>query len=153
MTTDLQLDEQLSFGFPAQFVYELALGDLPPKEVCEAYGVSRARFAELLDNPVFVTMYQRVREEMLERGMSLKTKALIITENGLAMVHGLINNKEAAPGVRMDAMKLAAQLAGVGQKGVQDGQGTAGTGFNISIVFGGGQPALAGGRVIEHVNG
>ena len=148
MTTALQLDEQLSFGFPAQFVYELALGDIPPKDVCQAYGVSKERFKELLDNPVFVTMYQRVREEMLERGMSLKTKALIITENGLAMVHGLINNAEAAPGVRMDAMKLAAQLAGVGQKS-QAAEGPGAAGFSISILFGGGQPALPG-RVIEH---
>lgn len=152
MTTDLQLTEQLSFGFPAQFVYELALGDLPPKDVCEAYGISKARFKELLDNPVFVVMYQKIRDEMLERGMSLKTKALIITENGLSMVHGLINNPEANPGVRMDAMKLAAQLAGVGQKGPA-AEGPTGTGFNISIVFGGGQQALAGGRVIEHING
>jgi hypothetical protein len=136
------------FGFSAQFVYELAMGDLTPKEVCDAYGISKTRFKELLDNPVFMVMYNKVREEMLERGMTLKTKALIITENGLSMLHDMISNVEAPPSARMEAMKLAAQLAGVGAKTAQDAQ--QGPGLGITFVFSQEVPKQLGGRVIEH---
>jgi len=98
---DMAIFNRTEFGFSAQFVYELAMGDLTPKEVCEAYGISKARFKELLDNPVFMVMYNKVREEMLERGMTLKTKALIITENGLRMLHDMISNAEVPPSARM----------------------------------------------------
>ena len=145
---DMPTFSPTDFGFSSQFVYELAMGDLTPKEVCEAYGISKARFKELLDNPVFMVMYNKVREEMLERGMSLKTKALIITENGLSMLHNLISNAEAPPSARMEAMKLAAQLAGVGVKTAQDVQ--QGPGLGITFVFSQEAPKQLGGRIIEH---
>lgn len=145
---DMAIFNRTEFGFSAQFVYELAMGDLTPKEVCEAYGISKARFKELLDNPVFMVMYNKVREEMLERGMTLKTKALIITENGLSMLHNMISNTEAPPSARMEAMKLAAQLAGVGAKTAQDAQ--QGPSFGITFMFSREAPKQLGGRVIEH---
>lgn len=104
------------FGWPPQLVYEMAMGDASPQEVCEAYGMSKQEAMILLNNPIFVAHFNRAREEMLEHGMPVRTKAMLVVDEGIGVVRGILHDKEAPPMARLEAFKQLTALAELAQK-------------------------------------
>jgi len=124
-------------GFPLMLVYELALAESPVKDICEAWGLTKDALTSLIQHPRFVATYDKACEDLLDPEMAIKIKAMMVSEEGLKTVFTIMQNSEVAPAVRLDAVKLANAMAGIGQKG-SEAAGGGGSHFSINIDLRGG---------------
>lgn len=98
-------------GFPALFPFELALGQYGPRELCEEYGLTKAEFAVLLDNPVFVNAYNRAREMIAKDGTGFKVKAKLQAEVIIDTAYKMAHNEAIPAPVRADMIKSIVRWA------------------------------------------
>lgn len=131
------------FGWPPQLVYEMAMGDSPPQDVCAAYGLSKTQATILLNNPIFIAHFNRAREEMMEHGMPVRTKAMLVVDEGIGVVRGIMHDSEAPPMARLEAFKQLTALAELAQKKPAADQGTGQQPFHININMHPTQPTQA----------
>ncbi|PFH12860.1 MULTISPECIES: hypothetical protein [Burkholderia] len=120
-------------GFPAMLPIELAMGEVKPREVCEAYGISRDEFARIIAHPVFIKAYQEAVEMLRVEGMSFKVKARMQAEAFLATSFSMVQNPATSDSVRADLIKSTVKWAGLDIKAADaDGKPN----FNIVLNLG-----------------
>jgi hypothetical protein len=144
-------DNPADLGFPPMLVYEIAMNEATPREICEAYGLSREAFEALTVNPRFIKQYERAQEELLEPGGMLRIKAMMVSEAGIKVLHGIMSDHQMLAATRMEAIKIANAMAGVGQKGQHQMDTAPSFVLNIDL-RGGGEAVVRSrlGRTIEH---
>lgn len=123
-------------GFSLLFVIELAMKQATTKEVCDSYGVSKARFEELVEDPVFISAYANALDLLKREGMSFKFKAQLQCEPLLARSWAMIHDKDVPPSVRADLLKSTVRWAGYEQKVGESGLGGGSNNFQININLG-----------------
>jgi len=131
-------DEQFDpskIGFPPMLPVELAMHMDTAPAICEAYGVDRERFLELVDDPLFVAAYQNAVEELRKDGMSFRVKAKLQAEALLAQSWKLIHSNDTPTTVKADLIKATVRWAGYEPKGDAVGAG-GGSAFQININLG-----------------
>ena len=138
-------DNPADMGFPSKLVYEVALAESPIKDICEAYGLTRADFEVLIKHPRFIAQYERAIEKLEEPGAIIQIKAMMISEEGLKVVYDIMSDAKNLPSVRLDAVKLSNAMAGVGQKGAVEG--VVMPSFAINIDLSGGDAPRVGSRI------
>jgi hypothetical protein len=99
-------------GFPPILPIELALGDADARTICEGYNISRERFCELCELPVFQKAYVDALESLQKEGMSFKVKARMQAEGLLETAWNLIHNEHTASNVKADLIKAMWRVAG-----------------------------------------
>ena len=119
-----------TLGFPPMLAVELAMHVATPKEVCEAYGLSRDEFMVLVDNPVFIKAYNNARDELRKDGVSFRLKARMQAEKLLERSWILIHADNTPTTVQADLIKSTMKWAGYEKS---DGPGNTGVGFSINI--------------------
>ena len=77
MSTELtKLDtDPAKLGFPPTLPIEIALRDQSPREICDAYNISKAEWGLIRQNPLFVTAVTQAHEMLQKEGMSFRVKA------------------------------------------------------------------------------
>lgn len=118
-------------GFPAMMPVELAMKQHTPKQICEAYSITRAEFVALTQHPVFIKAYREATEMLQVDGATFKTKAKLQAEYFLGTSFEMVTNKNTSDAVRADLIKNTVRWAGLDAKAVDTN--AAGANFNIQI--------------------
>jgi len=103
-------------GFPVMLPVELALAEDTPKNICDAYGIDRAAFARILQNPVFQKAYTDAQKMLQQEGMSYRMKARMQAEELLKTSWQLIHSDLTPASVKADLIKHTAKVAGLEPK-------------------------------------
>lgn len=119
-------------GFPPMFPIELAMGQFTPREVCEAYNITRDQFAEIVDMPVFQQAFKAAQEMLAKDGASFKVKAKMMAENVLETAYKMVHNVAMPAPVRADLAKSIVRWAGYEPIKSPQGSGV-GNAFQINI--------------------
>lgn len=102
-------------GYPPTFPVEIALQEHSVQEVCDAYGIDKARWLEISSDPVFISDLQAVLIDLRTNGVSFKLKARLQAEAMLKrnwdLVHDTLENVPAA--VQADLIKHTVRMAGL----------------------------------------
>lgn len=120
-------------GWPSTLPIELALKVAPEDEILEAYGISRARYADLLENAAFVAAYKNAVEMVKQEGMSFRLKAKLQAEALLDTSWKMIHDSGAPASVRADLIKSIVRWAELEPKKTAGDEGTAAQGLQINI--------------------
>lgn len=127
------IDHELDLGYPATLPIELALRVATPKEICEAYGISKAEFEALCRNPTFVEDLRRARELVRKEGMSFKIKAMLQSDELLKTSWAMIHNTTLPATVRADLIKFTIRVAGLDASKEGGGSGDDKPTFSITV--------------------
>jgi hypothetical protein len=102
-------------GFPPTLPIEIALREQTPREICEAYNISKSEWADIRVNPVFIRALTDAVELLKKEGMTFKIKARLQSEELLktswALIHS--NNDQVSPAVKADLIKFTIKAAGL----------------------------------------
>lgn len=127
-------------GFPPTLPLELAAKTMPVKELCEVYGISREKWAELRLNPVFQQAVDEAAKTIAEQGGAFRAKTKAMAEALLPRLYELATSQdfEAVPAsVQADMVKTAIRVAGldasIEQKGAAQGKAIAQNPLMIQI--------------------
>lgn len=121
-------------GFPPSLAVELALGIDTPKNICAAYGIDKAEFAQILRHPLFVKQYQSAMERIKIDGGGFRLKAQIQAEAFLEENFKMVTSPGTSDAVRARMIENTVRWAGYDQK-VAEGGGT-NNNFQININLG-----------------
>ena len=120
-------------GYPPLLPVELALRVGSVQEVCAAYGIERAEWDALRQDPVFIEHLRRCVEEVKKDGVSYKLKARLQAEAQLKTCWNIVHDKDTPPAVKADLIKFTARVAGYDVKeGIAGGVSNAN---NLQIVL------------------
>lgn len=145
-------DDPSTIGFPPRLPFELVMRTGTPKEVCEAYSITRQQYEQLCVNPLFVAACKKAHEALVKDGaLSFRMKAgLIAEEEGLKVIYSILSDKMAKAEVRLQAANMVAKFAGWEDPARRE-QASTGTTFNIVLDLSApGAPAAVQPRVIEN---
>jgi hypothetical protein len=138
----LKDNDPAHLGFPPQLPIEIALREEPVKDICEAYGIDRAKWSEIRTNPMFVNALSAAAEMLQREGMTFRTKARLQAEELLKTSWLLIHssNDQVPPAVKADLIKHTIKFAGldasIDQKNAGGGGGGFGNALQININLG-----------------
>lgn len=99
-------------GYPPMLPYELAMRTGTIKEICDAYGLSKDDFSQLVQDPVFAKAYADAVEEVRKDGVSFKLKAKMQAEELLARSWAIIHSPDTPSTVKADLIKATVRWAG-----------------------------------------
>lgn len=122
-------------GFPPMLPVELAMKIDTPRNICEAYGITKSEFAQILRHPLFLKAYQEAIEAMKVDGFSFKMKAKMQAEDYLTTAFNMVKDRNVSDSVRADLIKNTVRWAGLDAKAADVGAG--GNSFSIQINLGG----------------
>jgi len=118
-------------AFPALLPMELAMKVDTPEAICQANGITRGQFMQLIKHPVFIRAYQEAVELLKVDGMSFKVKAGMQAEEYLKIAFEMVHNPVTSDSVRADIIKNTVRWAGYDHKAAD--AGNTGSNFNIQI--------------------
>lgn len=101
-----------TLGFPMMLPVELALAEQKPREICEAYGISKEKFIAITQNPVFARAYAEAKEMLAKDGMTYRTKARMQAEQLLKTSWALIHDQFTPAEVKARLIMHTAKVAG-----------------------------------------
>ena len=101
-------------GFPPTLPIEIALREQTPREICEAYNISKSEWADIRVNPVFIRALTDAVELLKKEGMTFKIKARLQAEALLQTSWSLIHApaEEVPSSVKADLIKFTIKAAG-----------------------------------------
>lgn len=117
---------------------ELALNMDDAQAVFARHGHDIEAAAALIENPVFITLLERVTDEVRENGTSFKMKARLQAEELLATSYDMATDPLISPAVRAQLIQWTSKVAGLEPKDKEESKG--GGGLTLSITFTGQQP-------------
>lgn len=118
---------------------ELALHIESPEEIFASHHYTMEEATELVEQPAFIALLQKVTEDVRVNGLAFKHKIRAISEEVLPQALDMIQDPFCSAAVRADLIKWSAKLAGHEPKEVRD-DGKTGTGLTLSITFSGNAP-------------
>lgn len=128
-------------GWPPTLPVEIALREQTPKEICEAYDISRAEWARIRIDPLFIDALERAHEMLKKEGMSFRVKARLQSEALLETSWALIHspNDQVPPNVKASMIQFTIRAAGLDasiEQKASGGLGGGGPGLQININLG-----------------
>lgn len=120
-------------GFPATLPLELAMREDTPKNICKAYGISKAEYDVLCANPYFVRAVEDAIAELQKDGVSFKIKARAQAGELLKTSFQLIHDGDTPPSVKADLIKFTIRSAGLDASIDQKNAGNAAPGVALQI--------------------
>lgn len=127
-------------GWPAQLPIELALAEIPTKEIFASYGLTKADYLRLGADEGFCAQVVKYKEALKTDGVSFEMKARLqadaLLQESWRMIHA--PDTQVPPAVKADLIKSTMKWAGHDQKATRMGDG--GPALKINIMFGSAQP-------------
>lgn len=117
---------------------ELALHMDDAANVFARYHYTVEEAADLCESPAFITLLQRVTEEVRTNGLSFRMRAKAISEDLLPHAYDMATDPLCSSAVRADLIKWAARVAGNEPK--EKDESKTGGGLTLSITFAGQAP-------------
>lgn len=107
-------DDPSEIGWPVGFALEIAMNNAPAKEICLAYGVSRAEWNVLINTPEFVHAVEEAVKDLEQEGAMFKVKLKGIAEGVLPRLWKLMHSPlDTVPAnVQADLGKFVIRAAG-----------------------------------------
>lgn len=121
-------------GWPPMLPIELALGEDKPKDICEAYGITREQFVDLIKLPAFQKAYVDAKEMLQKEGMTFKVKARMQAEELLKTSWALIHSQYTQSNIKAKLIEATWRVAGFEPK---ESDKAAGQNMQINIHLGG----------------
>ena len=122
-------------GWPVTLPLEIALGEVPIRELFEDAGLTRDDYDRLSANEGFMAQVAHYHEELKKDGMSFKIKARLQSEQLLKrswdMIHDTTNT--VPPNVKADLIKFTIKAAGLSEDKTNANVGPVGTALQINI--------------------
>jgi hypothetical protein len=130
-----QGDDPARLGFPPLLPIEIVLRTAPVKDICTAYGLTKADYEQLRADPHFIAAVRKAKEMSAKEGWGFKMKALMQSEALLGASWTLIHAPDTPPAVKKDLILGTWRAAGVAEPEIKGGgQQNA---FQININLGG----------------
>jgi hypothetical protein len=126
---------RITRSWPAALVIDMALALDPVEDVLERYGLNDQQWDLLQDNPAFRLDLARTRKELAESGLSFKRKAATQAEMYLMDMDQLMQDKDVAPGTKVDIFKTCAKLGELEPKKDREGSDVSAPSVNVQINF------------------
>jgi hypothetical protein len=130
-------------GWPINLPLELAMrGSTPVKDICFSYGLGKADWDRLKEDPNFIQALTEAEAMMAQEGAMFKAKLRAQAEGMLARNWQLVHsNTEAVPAnVQADLFKFTVRAAGldasIEQKAKAAGQGAVSNALQINLILG-----------------
>ena len=111
LTSSIISDPAL-IGWPPSLPVELAMREHSPKDLCEAYDITKAQFIALTKNPVFQKAYAQAQEMLLKEGMAFRVKARMQSEALLPTSWNLIHSQHTPSNVKAKLIEATWRVAG-----------------------------------------
>jgi hypothetical protein len=108
--------EGILSGTAQALLLELAAGLEETKEICEKYSVTAAELTIWLGHPAFRDMLREAKRKFASLGNTadrVKTKAQLLVEINLPVMHDLVNDSRAMPAARVSAFTAIRSLTGL----------------------------------------
>jgi hypothetical protein len=104
-----------SLGWPPSLPLELALRQQPVREICEAYGIDRAGYERLRNDPAFRKAAADAVATLQEEGASFKLKARAQSEELLKTSWSLIHQPldKVSASVKAQLIQMTIRCAGL----------------------------------------
>jgi hypothetical protein len=99
-------------GWPPSLPVELAMGEHSPKEICEAYDITKAQFVVLTQNPTFQKAFKDAQEMLAKEGMAFRVKARMQAEGLLPESWRLIHSQYTPAAVKAKLIEATWRVAG-----------------------------------------
>jgi len=100
-------------GYPPTLPLEIALRENPVKTICESWGIDKAEWDRLRQDPAFIAdLAQRV-EDVKKDGVSFKVKAQLQAEQLLETSWEMIHDVKTPHAVKADMIKFTVRAAGL----------------------------------------
>lgn len=122
-----------TIGWPPSLPVELALADSSPKDICEAYSITRERFLQLIQIPAFQKAFADAKEMLTKDGMAFRAKARMQAEGLLPESWRLIHSQYTPAAVKAKLIEATWRVAGFEPK---ESDRTAGQNLQININLG-----------------
>ncbi len=114
MDTDF---DPAGLGWPPTLPLEIAMAEMPVREICESYGLTRDDWKRLKTDEKFIAQVERYREELMKDGVSFQMKARlqaeVLLKESWRMIHA--TDAQVPPAVKADLIKSTMKWAGVDQ--------------------------------------
>lgn len=110
------VDDPSLLGFPPLLPVELALQEVPRRELLVMYGFTPETWDKLRQNPAFQKAVLDATEMLQREGMTFRVKARMQAEELLQTSWHLIHNKDTPAAVKADLIKHTWKVAGVEPK-------------------------------------
>lgn len=136
---------EIDLGFAESFAYQIALGMLSPREVCQQFGVSKEEWNKLKDTKSFRLAVGQYRKEIDEEGITTRRKAQIAADAGIADMVRLWRDDDQPGSARVKAFEVIANLAGIAKPVAA----APASGFSLTVILDGDTKAE---RVVNHEN-
>lgn len=141
---DSSLTDPARIGYPPQLPLEIAMGEIPVREIFEAYSLTKADFIRLGRDEGFLAQVEAYKEQLRQPGQSFALKARLQAEELLKESWKLIHSPadQVPPTVKADLIKSTMKWAGLdasANRAAQGGDG-AGPALSINIQFSGKRP-------------
>ena len=108
-------NDPAALGWPPSLPLELALAQLPVREICTAYGITRHEYERLRADPSFRRSVAAASETLQEEGASFKLKARAQSEELLktswALIHKPLDQVSAS--VKAQLIQMTIRCAGL----------------------------------------
>jgi len=131
-----------------RLAYELALKLEEPGAIFARHGYDREQAVELLHQPGFGDLLERVSKEVREQGVTFRAKARIMAEDLLQDGYEIATDELAPKTVRAELIQWFAKVGDLepAPKSKDSGGGSGGGGFTLNLTFAGQgqQPVITG---------
>ena len=118
---------------------ELALKVEDAEDIFARYGYTPDEAATLLESPVFLHLLEQTAKELLETGVSFRTKAKLLANELLPYASEIATDPMQSAAVRASLITWSAKVAGFEPKETKDDVKVGG-GLTLSITFAGQPP-------------
>lgn len=127
-------DDPAGMGWPPTLPLEVAMKEMPIKDICKSYGLDKEDWDKLRLNPAFVHEVAGFVEELKKDGVSFKMKARLQAEELLKSSWKIIHDRtgDVPANVKADLIKSTMRWAGYDAKDNGAGGG-GGTSLQIQI--------------------
>lgn len=121
-------------GWPITLPLDIAMAEVPLREVFKNHGLDQDDYFRLKSNPLFVMEVRKLKEELAKDGMSFKRKAQMQAEFMLKKSFAMVHDPSTPAPVKADLIKSTVRWAGYEPK--KDGDaGASGPNFQVNIIL------------------
>lgn len=148
MTSTPEQDDPAMLGWPPTLPIEVALGEIPLREIFASYNLDKTDYLRLKNTPGFMAQVAQYRDALRQDGMNFKLKAQLQAEELLKASWQMIHapDHEVPPNVKADLIKSTIKWAGLDASANKAAQvGVNAPALQINIQFNGG----VGARPVE----
>lgn len=120
-------------GWPITLPLDIAMAEVPLREVFANHGLTEDDFIRLRANPQFIMEIRKLKEELSKEGASFKMRAKMQAEFMLKKSFQMVHDPATPAPVKADLIKSTVRWAGYEPK--KEAETNAGSNFQVNIIL------------------